>query len=184
METTTARPFPWPLPGSAFAVLVLARITTALTWGWTAATAHPWNGYAWFQDALVISKHHTWVPGWSGFADALIANVHIVAPLFFLWNLYLFVMLLVGFATRLHGTLATGWAAVIAVLAVSIPKRGDFIPPDFPVPIGGWFWLLGPIVLFPLVAATSAGRLWGLDGRLRAPWTAAGGWRGRLARWM
>lgn len=184
MSEHTRAGFPWDLPGPAFATLFLARITTALTWGWTAATVHPWNGYGWFADAIIISKHHTWVPGWAGVADWLMANISWVAPLFFLWNLLLFVTLAAGFMTRLFGWLAAGWAVVIVILAVSIPKTGDFIPSTFPVPIGGWFWLLGPIVIFPLVAATSAGRIWGIDARLRVPWSEIGGLHGWFAKWM
>lgn len=176
--------FAWELPGGAFFALFLARMTTALTWGWTALTVNPWNQYGWFEDALIISQHHTWVPGWDRVAELLLAHQSWAAPLFFLLNLVLFVTLALGFATRLTGSIATVWAGIIVVLAISIPKTGAFIPPDFPVPIGGWFWLLGPIALFPLVAATSAGRIWGLDGKLRGEWLHAGGWKTKIAQWM
>jgi len=184
MTERMSSPFPWALPGTAFAVLVLARLTTALTWGWSAAGKLPWNDYGWLRDAVVISKYHTGLPGWSVVADALLANFAVVAPLVLLWETYLFLTLALGFMTRLNGLLATLWAGVMVLLSWSIPKRGVHIPEGFPVPIGGWFWLLGPIVLFPLVAASASGRLWGLDGRLRPAWLKAGGWRARAARWM
>lgn len=178
-------------PATLYPALVMARLTVAMTWGWSLLTKEPWTGDSgWLAGAIRISREYTWVPGWTGVADVFLENIVLVGALVMLLELYLFVTLLFGFMTRANGYIATAWAALIVVLAVSIPKGGvDVIgdpgPDEFPVPIGGWVWLMAPLVLLPLASAMGrAGRWFGLDARLFESWDEAGGLRGRLARWM
>ena len=182
---------PGRFPATLYPALFMARLTVAMTWGWSLMTKRPWTGDSgWLADAIIISQHYTWVPGWAGVADVLLENIAIVGALVMLLELYLFVTLLFGFMTRFNGYLATLWAGVIVILAVSIPKGGvDVIgdpgPDEFPVPIGGWVWLLAPLVILPLASAMGrAGRLFGLDAWLQEKWIGVGGLRGLLAKGM
>lgn len=182
LDRATA-PFPWDLPDGAFATLVGARLATGLTWLWMAWTAAPWSADSWFEDALLIADTHSGFAGGLGFAEAMLGAAAFWGVVFFLINLGLGLSLLTGFLTRLSGGLALGWAAFLVLIAYDIPKRGTNIPADFPVPIGGWLWLLGPVVVFPLVALASSGRWMGVDMVLRERWAEEQeGWKARLLR--
>lgn len=150
------------------AAAVLARFTAGLTWMWMVATRIRDD---WLADALRITGRHSSVPGWDRMADWLLAHEAGAGLVLGIIEVTLGLALLFGILTRWSGWATTAYAALWVAVFWAVPKAGPGIPESFPVPIGGWPWLLLPLVLLPAVAAaTRAGRWGGVDAALRRWW--------------
>ncbi|MFN8467119.1 MAG: hypothetical protein U0X20_16305 [Caldilineaceae bacterium] len=104
--------------------------------------------------------------------NVIVPNISVFGWLIWLAEFWVFVSMLLGLFTRLGGLVALGVAAQLYVGLANIPRPYE------------WEWSYGGMVLLALLMfGLAAGRVWGIDARLRRRLAASRGF-GLLLWWL
>ncbi len=104
--------------------------------------------------------------------NVVIPNIRFFGWLIWLAEFWVFVSMLLGLFTRLGALVALGVAAQLYVGLANIPRPYE------------WEWGYGGMVLLALLMfGLAAGRVWGVDARLRRRLARSGG-LGRVLWWL